>query len=220
MKSWERSSPAAVYYLGKSARESQRTAQDSDRIRICIHSDLLSQLEHHVSFLGWMAFTLFASFVQSALYFSFPPHSATIGTSTWHKHYCMYTKENKILTMIPYTQTQAGRLVSFAPDYIPIPEFILLGPSQPWSISCTCWYPENSRCLQSNKSLLNWLLYFVPFVDFLWCWMYYTVLWPARRQGWEFPPPPPPPKKKIKKKTTKLCLQGFVCAVHHGWEGH
>ena len=33
-----------------------------------------------------------------------------LGT-TWNKHYCMYTKENKILTMIPYTQTQ-GRLVS------------------------------------------------------------------------------------------------------------
>ena len=115
MKSWERSSPAAVYYLGKSARESQRTAQDSDRIRICIHNDSLSQLERHVSFLGWMAFTFFASFVQSALSLLFPPHSATIGTSTWHKHYCMYTKENKILTMIPYTQTQAGRLVSFAP---------------------------------------------------------------------------------------------------------
>lgn len=32
-----------------------------------------------------------------------------LGT-TWNKHYCMYTKENKILTMIPYTQTQ-GRLV-------------------------------------------------------------------------------------------------------------
>lgn len=31
-----------------------------------------------------------------------------LGT-TWNKHYCMYTKENKILTMIPYTQTQ-GRL--------------------------------------------------------------------------------------------------------------
>lgn len=34
----------------------------------------------------------------------------SLGTNTWHKHYCMYTKENKILTMIPYTQTQ-GRLV-------------------------------------------------------------------------------------------------------------
>ncbi|CAH3045582.1 unnamed protein product [Pocillopora meandrina] len=33
----------------------------------------------------------------------------SLGTNTWHKHYCMYTKENKILTMIPYTQTQ-GRL--------------------------------------------------------------------------------------------------------------
>lgn len=33
-----------------------------------------------------------------------------LGT-TWTKHYCMYTKENKILTMIPYTQTQ-GRMVS------------------------------------------------------------------------------------------------------------
>lgn len=33
-----------------------------------------------------------------------------LGT-TWHKHYCMYTKENKILTMIPYTQTQ-GRLTA------------------------------------------------------------------------------------------------------------
>lgn len=32
----------------------------------------------------------------------------SLGT-TWNKHYCMYTKENKILTMIPYTQTQ-GRL--------------------------------------------------------------------------------------------------------------
>ncbi|XP_073252515.1 rho GTPase-activating protein 26-like [Porites lutea] len=32
----------------------------------------------------------------------------SLGT-TWSKHYCMYTKENKILTMIPYTQTQ-GRL--------------------------------------------------------------------------------------------------------------
>ncbi|XP_074619725.1 rho GTPase-activating protein 26-like isoform X2 [Acropora palmata] len=31
-----------------------------------------------------------------------------LGT-TWTKHYCMYTKENKILTMIPYTQTQ-GRM--------------------------------------------------------------------------------------------------------------
>ncbi|XP_057314498.1 rho GTPase-activating protein 26-like isoform X4 [Hydractinia symbiolongicarpus] len=28
---------------------------------------------------------------------------------TWVKHYCMYTKENKILTMIPYNQTQ-GKL--------------------------------------------------------------------------------------------------------------
>ncbi|KAJ7371823.1 Rho GTPase-activating protein 42 [Desmophyllum pertusum] len=33
----------------------------------------------------------------------------SLGTYTWNKHYCMYTKENKILTMIPYTQTQ-GRL--------------------------------------------------------------------------------------------------------------
>lgn len=29
----------------------------------------------------------------------------------WVKHYCMYTKENKILTMLPYTQTD-GKLVS------------------------------------------------------------------------------------------------------------
>ena len=34
----------------------------------------------------------------------------SLGTNTWNKHFCMYTKENKILTMIPYTQTQ-GRLV-------------------------------------------------------------------------------------------------------------
>ncbi|XP_020604145.1 rho GTPase-activating protein 26-like isoform X2 [Orbicella faveolata] len=33
----------------------------------------------------------------------------SLGTYTWNKHFCMYTKENKILTMIPYTQTQ-GRL--------------------------------------------------------------------------------------------------------------
>ena len=30
---------------------------------------------------------------------------------TWSKNFCMYTKENKIFTMVPYVQTQA-RLVS------------------------------------------------------------------------------------------------------------
>lgn len=35
----------------------------------------------------------------------------SLAGTTWNKHYCMYTKENKILTMIPFTQTQ-GRLVS------------------------------------------------------------------------------------------------------------
>lgn len=48
---------------------------------------------------------------EPANLFSLFVPSATIGTNTWSKHYCMYTKENKILTMIPYTQTQAGRLV-------------------------------------------------------------------------------------------------------------
>ena len=31
--------------------------------------------------------------------------------SGWTKHYCTYQKENKILTMIPYTQTM-GKMVS------------------------------------------------------------------------------------------------------------
>ena len=26
---------------------------------------------------------------------------------TWGKNFCMYTKENKILTMVPYVQTQS-----------------------------------------------------------------------------------------------------------------
>ena len=30
--------------------------------------------------------------------------------TTWCKHYCQYTKENRIFTMIPYTQT-AGKIV-------------------------------------------------------------------------------------------------------------
>ncbi|XP_015777163.1 PREDICTED: rho GTPase-activating protein 10-like [Acropora digitifera] len=36
-----------------------------------------------------------------------------LGT-TWTKHYCQYTKENKILTMIPYTQTQGRMLIHFS----------------------------------------------------------------------------------------------------------
>ena len=32
--------------------------------------------------------------------------------TTWSKHYCQYTKENRIFTMIPYTQT-IGKIVSF-----------------------------------------------------------------------------------------------------------
>ena len=31
--------------------------------------------------------------------------------TTWSKHYCQYTKENRIFTMIPYTQT-IGKIVS------------------------------------------------------------------------------------------------------------
>ena len=34
---------------------------------------------------------------------------------TWNKHYCMYTRENKILTMVPYVQTQ-GKSVSIDED--------------------------------------------------------------------------------------------------------
>ena len=33
------------------------------------------------------------------------------GTEKWSKHYCQYTKENRIFTMIPYTQT-VGKIVS------------------------------------------------------------------------------------------------------------
>ena len=33
--------------------------------------------------------------------------------SVWTKHYCNYQKENKILTMIPFTQTM-GKMVSAA----------------------------------------------------------------------------------------------------------
>ena len=30
--------------------------------------------------------------------------------TTWSKHYCQFTKDNRIFTMIPYTQT-AGKIV-------------------------------------------------------------------------------------------------------------
>ncbi|XP_031560087.1 rho GTPase-activating protein 10-like [Actinia tenebrosa] len=36
---------------------------------------------------------------------------------TWTKHYCYYTKENKILTMIPYVQTQ-GRMVGIHSNHL------------------------------------------------------------------------------------------------------
>ena len=74
--------------------------------------------------ISWRKVSTFHQFFQNIFFANYSliyVRAEAFGT-TWSKHYCQFSKENRIFTMIPYTQT-AGKIVIYFYLLLKLKEF-------------------------------------------------------------------------------------------------